>query len=79
VRAAQKTSSNIFLKKIKNCAMVDRSIRTRKALVQSISISEVKDMKSDVLMALKGSLSEKKTLNLVCRLNFKNFQERKIT
>jgi hypothetical protein len=39
--------------------MVDRSIRTRKALVRSILISEVKDMKSDVLRALKGSLSKK--------------------
>jgi hypothetical protein len=60
VRATQKTSSNIFLKNKKNCAMLDRSIRTRKALVHSIPISEVKDMKSDVLRAQKGSLSEKK-------------------
>jgi hypothetical protein len=29
-------------------------------LVHSIPISEVKDMKSDVLQALKSSLSEKK-------------------
>jgi hypothetical protein len=58
--------------------MVDRSIRTRKALVHSIPISEVKDMKSDVLRALKGFLSEKKTLNLICRLNFNNFQEKKL-
>jgi hypothetical protein len=35
----------------------------------SILISEVKDMKSDVLRALKV----KKTLNLVCRLNINNF------
>jgi hypothetical protein len=40
--------------------MVERSLRTRKALVHSIPISEVKDMKSDVLWALKGSLSVKK-------------------
>jgi hypothetical protein len=39
--------------------MVDRSIRTRKALVYSISISEVRDMKCDVLRALTGSLSKK--------------------
>jgi hypothetical protein len=39
--------------------MLDRSIPTRKALVHSILISEVKDMKSDVLWA-KASLSEKK-------------------
>jgi hypothetical protein len=58
--------------------MLDRSIHMRKALVHSISISEVKDMKSDVLRALKGSLSGKKTLNLDCTLNFNNFQERKI-
>jgi hypothetical protein len=40
--------------------MLDRSIRTRKALVHFIMISEVKDMKSDVLRALKGFLSEKR-------------------
>jgi hypothetical protein len=39
--------------------MLDRSIPTREALVHSIPISEVKDMKSDVLQALKGSLSKK--------------------
>jgi hypothetical protein len=55
--------------------MLDRSIHTRKALVHSIPISKMKDMKSDVLWALKASLSEKKTLNLVCELNFNNFQE----
>jgi hypothetical protein len=44
---------------MKNCAMLDRSIPTREALVHSIPISEVKDMKSDVLWALKASLSEK--------------------
>jgi hypothetical protein len=58
--------------------MVDRSICTRKALVHSIPISEVKDMKSDVLRALKASLSGRKKINLVCRLNFNNFQGRKI-
>jgi hypothetical protein len=39
--------------------MLDRSIHTRKALVYSVPISEVKDIKSDVLRALKASLSEK--------------------
>jgi hypothetical protein len=58
--------------------MFDRSIPTRKALVHSIPNSEVKDMKSDVLRALKASLFGKKPLNLVCGLNFNNFQERKI-
>jgi hypothetical protein len=58
--------------------ILDRSIRTREALVHSIPISEVKDMKSDVFPALKASLYGKKTLNLVCGLNFNNFQERKI-
>jgi hypothetical protein len=48
----------IFFLKIKeNCAMLERSIPTREALVHSIPISEVKDMKSDVLQALKASLS----------------------
>jgi hypothetical protein len=62
VRATQKTSSNIFLKNKKNCTMLDRSIPTREALVHSILISEVKDMKNDVLRALKESLSEEKKL-----------------
>jgi hypothetical protein len=39
--------------------MLDRPIPTRKALVHSILISEVKDMKSDVLQALKASLLKK--------------------
>jgi hypothetical protein len=39
--------------------MLEKSIPTRKALVHSIPISEVKDTKSDVLRALKTSLSEK--------------------
>jgi hypothetical protein len=57
VRATQNNSSNIFLKIKENCAMLNRSICTRKALVHSIPISEVKDMKNDVLRVLKGSLS----------------------
>jgi hypothetical protein len=40
--------------------MLERSIPKREALVHSIPISEVKDMKSDVLQAVKGSLSAKK-------------------
>jgi hypothetical protein len=59
VRAAQKTSSNIFQKIRENCAMLPRSIPTREALVHSIPISEVKDMKIDVLWGLMASLSEK--------------------
>jgi hypothetical protein len=39
--------------------MLDRFIPTREALVHCIPISEVKDMKSDVLRALTASLSEK--------------------
>jgi hypothetical protein len=39
--------------------MLDRSISTRDSLVHSILISEVKDMTSNVLRALKASLSEK--------------------
>jgi hypothetical protein len=56
--------------------MLDRSIPTREALVHSIPITEVKDMKSNVLQALKAIHSEKKALNLVCWLNLNNFQER---
>jgi hypothetical protein len=40
--------------------MLDRSIPAREALVHSNPISEVKDMKSNVIRALKGSLFEKK-------------------
>jgi hypothetical protein len=35
--------------------MLDSSVPTRKASVHSVPISEVKDMKSDVLWALKAS------------------------
>jgi hypothetical protein len=44
--------------------MLDRSISSREALVHSIQISEVIDMKTEVLQAPKGSLFEKKTLHL---------------
>jgi hypothetical protein len=44
--------------------MLDRSIATRKALVHSIPISEVKDMKSIVLWALKAFLFEEKLWTL---------------
>jgi hypothetical protein len=40
--------------------MLDGSIPTREALVHSIPISEVKDMTSDVLQAMKASHFEKK-------------------
>jgi hypothetical protein len=44
--------------------MLDRSIPTTKALVHSILSSEVKDMKNDVLRALKAFLSRKKLWTL---------------
>jgi hypothetical protein len=40
--------------------MLDRAVHTREALVHSIPISEVKDMKSDILQAWKAFLIEKK-------------------
>jgi hypothetical protein len=40
--------------------MLDRSIHRREALVHSILISEVKDIKSDVLQALKAFHSKKR-------------------
>jgi hypothetical protein len=43
--------------------MLDRSLPTRKAFVHSILITKVKDMTSDVLQALKASLSKKKRKN----------------
>ena len=39
--------------------MVGRSIPIREALGHPIQISEVKDMKTDVVQALKASLSKK--------------------
>jgi hypothetical protein len=39
--------------------MLNWSIPTTEALIHSIPISEVKDMKSDVLWALKAFLSKK--------------------
>jgi hypothetical protein len=57
--------------------MLDSSIPITEALVHSIPISEVKDMKSDVLMGTQGISFWKKTLNLICGLNFNNFQETK--
>jgi hypothetical protein len=50
--------------------MLDRSIRTRKALVHSIPISEVIDMKNEVLWALKGSLSGKKNFTPCLQAQF---------
>jgi hypothetical protein len=44
--------------------MLDRSIPTREALVHSIPIGEVKDMKNDVLRAPKASFSKKKLWTL---------------
>jgi hypothetical protein len=58
--------------------MLDRSIPTKEALFHSIPISEVKDMKSDVLRGTKGIFFWKKALNLICGLNFNNFQGKKI-
>jgi hypothetical protein len=76
-------SHNSFFKyffiKIKiKIVMLDRSIPTKKALIHSIPIREVKDKKSDVLWILKAFLSKQKPFNLVCGLNFNNFQEKKI-
>jgi hypothetical protein len=44
--------------------MLDRSRPKREVLVHSFPISEVKDMKSDVLWALKASLSKWKLWTL---------------
>jgi hypothetical protein len=64
--------------------MLDRSIPTRKALVHSIPISEVKYMISDVSQALKAFHPEKNfepylqaQFSQFSRKNH-NFQERKI-
>ena len=56
--------------------MLDRSISTREALVYSIPISEVKDMKSDVFWALKASLS-KKNFEPCLRAQFQQFSRKK--
>jgi hypothetical protein len=51
--------------------MLDRSIPIREALVHSIPISEVKDMRSDVLRALKALLSKKQIWTLFAGSIFK--------
>jgi hypothetical protein len=56
--------------------MLDRSIPTREALVHSNPISEVKDMKSDVLRALKASLSEN-YFGPCVRAQFEHFSRKK--
>jgi hypothetical protein len=48
----------VYRKKNKS-AMLDASIPTQEALVHTIPISDVKDMKSDVSRALYTSLSSK--------------------
>jgi hypothetical protein len=69
----------IFLKKIlKNCAILDRSIPTRKVLVYSIPVSEVKDMKSDVLQARKASHSKKKLWTLFAGLTLTILKNEKL-
>jgi hypothetical protein len=55
--------------------MLDKSIPTRISLVHPILISEVKDMKSDVLWALK-SLS-KKNFEPCLQAQFKQFSRKK--
>jgi hypothetical protein len=58
-QATQKLLQRFFYNIKENCATLDRSIPTREALIHSIPISEVKDLTSDVLRALKASLSGK--------------------
>jgi hypothetical protein len=58
--------------------MLGRSIPIREALVHSIPISEVKDMTSDLLQALKASLSRKKLLTLFAGSILTVFKKRKI-
>jgi hypothetical protein len=48
----------IFCGTTKICAMLDRSIYTKEPLIHSILISEVKDMKCDVLQAIMGYFLE---------------------
>jgi hypothetical protein len=53
--------------------MLDRSIPTRKVLVHSIPISEVKDMKSVVLWALKCVCKLRCTKNAITMHYFSVF------
>jgi hypothetical protein len=50
--------------------MLDRSIPTRKALVHSIPINEVRDIQSDVLQALQASLYGKKNFEPYLQAQF---------
>jgi hypothetical protein len=56
--------------------MLDRSIPTREALVYSIMINEVIDMKSDVLWALKASFLYK-NFEPCLQAQFKQFSRKK--
>jgi hypothetical protein len=58
--------------------MLDRSMPTREALVHSIPISKIKDMKSDVLRALKASHSGKKLSTLFTSLILTIFKKEKL-
>jgi hypothetical protein len=59
--------------------MLDRSISIREALVHSIPISEMKDMNSKVLQALKRSHSGKKLGTLFAGWILTIFKKKKTT
>ena len=54
----KKIPSIFFFGTTKTCAILDRSIYTKEPLIHSILISEVKDMKCDVLQAIMGCFLE---------------------
>jgi hypothetical protein len=58
--------------------MLDTTMPTREALVHSIPISEVKNMKSDVLQALKAFHFEKKLWTLFASSILTIFKKKKI-
>ena len=78
-RVTKETSKKfqiIFSKISKNHISLCRFLLIWKALIHSILISDVKDMKSHVLRAL-GKISNKKALKFHLEFNFNNFHGRK--
>jgi hypothetical protein len=58
------TTRNFRGQRTKICATLGRFVSKRKALICSIPISKVKDMKRDVLLALKNSLKKVTLINI---------------
>ena len=70
-----KKFSHYFLKGIKNTTLLHKFIRMWEALIHLIPMSEVKDMRSQVLWAIDANF-QKKTLKCHFKLNFNNIPKK---